>query len=88
MIRTRRAIALHYMTERARYNAAGQHVMKPYIRVADGEKLAGEAGAEHRDELIVHLLPEGARPDDHVPGDLTLGGDLDVIEALGLEGTV
>ena len=41
--RPRRAIALHYMTERARYNAAGQHPMKPYIQVADGEKLTGDA---------------------------------------------
>ena len=41
--RPRRAIALHYMTEGARYNAAGQHPMKPYIKVADGEKLTGDA---------------------------------------------
>jgi len=37
----RRAIALHYMTERTVYDESGEHVMKPYIHVADGEHLDG-----------------------------------------------
>ncbi len=41
--RPRRAIALHYMTEKCRYAAAGHHPMKPYIHVADGEMLQGDA---------------------------------------------
>jgi ectoine hydroxylase-related dioxygenase (phytanoyl-CoA dioxygenase family) len=40
--RPRRAIALHYMTQETRYVAAGDHVMKQFVTVADGEKLAGE----------------------------------------------
>ena len=39
--RPRRAIALHYMTERTRYVASGQHVMKPYVDVDDGAVLSG-----------------------------------------------
>ena len=41
--RPRRAIALHYMTERCLYDASGGHPMKPFIHVADGEMLQGEA---------------------------------------------
>ena len=41
--RPRRAIALHYMTERCRYAASGHHPMKPYIKVADGEMMQGDA---------------------------------------------
>lgn len=41
--RPRRAIALHYMTDQTRYRAAGYHLMKPYIKVADGEPLIGDA---------------------------------------------
>lgn len=40
--RPRRAIALHYMTQDARYVASGEHVMKKYVEVADGELLRGE----------------------------------------------
>ncbi|HLJ54468.1 MAG TPA: phytanoyl-CoA dioxygenase family protein [Chthonomonadaceae bacterium] len=40
--RPRRAIALHYMTQETRYNAAGNHVMKQFVTAADGEILAGE----------------------------------------------
>lgn len=40
--RPRRAIALHYMTQDTRYVASGQHVMKPFVEVADGELMRGE----------------------------------------------
>jgi ectoine hydroxylase-related dioxygenase (phytanoyl-CoA dioxygenase family) len=40
--RPRRAIALHYMTQDTRYVASGNHVMKPYVEVADGDVLQGE----------------------------------------------
>jgi phytanoyl-CoA hydroxylase len=39
--RHRRAIALHYMTEQTRYVAAGDHLMKRFVEVADGEVLRG-----------------------------------------------
>src|SRR6185437_11619408 len=39
--RHRRAIALHYMTEETRYVAAGDHLMKRFVEVADGEVLQG-----------------------------------------------
>lgn len=41
--RPRRAIALHYMTGDTRYVASGQHVMKEYVTVADGDKMQGDA---------------------------------------------
>ena len=41
--RPRRAIALHYMTQDARFVAAGQHPMKPYVEVNDGELMRGKA---------------------------------------------
>lgn len=41
--RPRRAIALHYMSEETRYVASGNHVMKPFVEVADGEKMRGKA---------------------------------------------
>ncbi|MGC8780788.1 MAG: phytanoyl-CoA dioxygenase family protein [Anaerolineae bacterium] len=41
--RPRRAIAIHYMTEQTIYDARGNHPMKPFIGVADGEKIVGEA---------------------------------------------
>lgn len=41
--RPRRAIAIHYMTEATRYDAGGNHPMKPFITVADGERLVGDA---------------------------------------------
>lgn len=40
--RNRRAIALHYMTEETHYVASGDHPMKPFVTVADGELLQGE----------------------------------------------
>jgi len=40
--RPRRAIALHYMTQDTRYVAAGNHPMKPFVEVADGELMKGE----------------------------------------------
>lgn len=39
--RPRRAIALHYMTQETEYVASGEHVMKPYVDVDDGELLKG-----------------------------------------------
>jgi phytanoyl-CoA hydroxylase len=39
--RPRRAIALHYMTQDTVYVAAGNHIMKPFVEVADGQKLEG-----------------------------------------------
>ena len=40
--RPRRAIALHYMTQETRYVAGGEHVMKAYVEVSDGELLQGQ----------------------------------------------
>jgi len=40
--RPRRAVALHYMTQDARFVAAGNHVMKSYVEVADGELMKGK----------------------------------------------
>jgi phytanoyl-CoA hydroxylase len=40
--RPRRAIALHYMTDATRYLASGNHPMKPFVEIADGEVLRGE----------------------------------------------
>jgi ectoine hydroxylase-related dioxygenase (phytanoyl-CoA dioxygenase family) len=41
--RERRAIAIHYMTQDTRFVASGNHVMKPFVEVADGEKVVGKA---------------------------------------------
>ena len=41
--RPRRAIALHYMTGETRFVASGEHVMKPYVQVANDEILSGDA---------------------------------------------
>jgi hypothetical protein len=38
----RRAIAIHYMLENTRYVASGEHPMKPFVEVGDGEVLVGE----------------------------------------------
>jgi len=38
----RRAIAVHYMTGETLYDASGTHVMKPFVTVSDGDKLAGD----------------------------------------------
>lgn len=40
--RPRRAIAVHYMTEETRYDQSGNHIMKPFVEVAAGEKLEGK----------------------------------------------
>ena len=39
--RPRRAIALHYMTNETYYVASGEHVMKEFVEVEDGEHLRG-----------------------------------------------
>ena len=39
--RPRRAIALHFMTERALHNGAGGHAMKHFVEAAPGEKVVG-----------------------------------------------
>lgn len=41
--RPRRAIAIHLMTEQTTYDASGDHIMKPYITVQDGQVLKGDA---------------------------------------------
>lgn len=41
--RPRRAIALHYMTDQTRYVAGGNHCMKQFVQVNDGEVMKGEA---------------------------------------------
>jgi len=40
--RPRRAIGVHYMTERTTNYAQGDHLMAKWITVGDGEKMAGE----------------------------------------------
>ena len=40
--RPRRAIAIHYMTQDTYYDASGNHVMKEFVTVEDGEILRGE----------------------------------------------
>jgi phytanoyl-CoA hydroxylase len=40
--RPRRAIALHYLNEQIHYSAAGGHLMKKFVTVADGEVLRGD----------------------------------------------
>lgn len=42
--RPRRAIAIHYMTGQARFDAQGQHLMKQFVELEDGEPMA-KAGA-------------------------------------------
>jgi phytanoyl-CoA hydroxylase len=41
--RPRRAIAIHFMTERTTFDASGEHIMKKFITVPDGARLTGEA---------------------------------------------
>ncbi len=41
--RPRRAIAIHYMNEQTTYDANGNHPMKPFISVADGATVTGDA---------------------------------------------
>ncbi len=40
--RPRRAIALHFMTNETRFVASGDHCMKPFVEVADGEVMRGK----------------------------------------------
>ncbi|MCA1595527.1 MAG: phytanoyl-CoA dioxygenase family protein, partial [Chloroflexi bacterium] len=40
--RPRRAIALHYMTNETRYVASGDHVMKQFVSLSDGEMMQGD----------------------------------------------
>ncbi len=40
--RPRRAIALHYMTGETRYVAAGDHLLKSFVTVADGAPMTGD----------------------------------------------
>jgi len=40
--RPRRAIAIHYMTDETRYVASGNHPMKPFVEVQDGEVMRGQ----------------------------------------------
>ncbi len=42
--RPRRAIAIHYMTGEARFEASGEHAMKEFVELEDGAPMAG-AGA-------------------------------------------
>jgi phytanoyl-CoA hydroxylase len=41
--RPRRAIAIHYMTEKVTYDPSGEHPMKAYVSVQPGAMLEGEA---------------------------------------------
>lgn len=41
--RPRRAIAIHFMTERTTFDASGEHIMKQFITVPDGAPLTGDA---------------------------------------------
>ena len=40
--RPRRAIALHFMTDETRFVQSGEHVMKPFVHVLDGEVMSGD----------------------------------------------
>ena len=40
--RPRRAIALHFMTERTRFDASKDHLMKPFVESRDGETVQGK----------------------------------------------
>jgi phytanoyl-CoA hydroxylase len=40
--RPRRAIGIHFMTERTTYDAGGEHLMQPFISVPHGAPLEGE----------------------------------------------
>ncbi len=61
--RPRRAIAIHYMTGEAHYDASGDHLMKKFVEVEDGEPMA-EAGP-HFPTVCVDGEPVG------VPARLT-----------------
>lgn len=40
--RPRRAIAIHFMTDKTTFDARGEHIMKPFITVQDGAQLRGD----------------------------------------------
>jgi ectoine hydroxylase-related dioxygenase (phytanoyl-CoA dioxygenase family) len=40
--RSRRAIALHFMTDKTRYVASGKHTMKQFVEVEDGQVMKGK----------------------------------------------
>ena len=40
--RPRRALAIHFMTNETRFVASGNHPMKPFVEVADGEVMRGD----------------------------------------------
>ncbi len=56
--RPRRAIAIHYMTGESRFVASGQHLMKQFVTLEDGEPMA-EAG-EHFPAVCRDGEPVGA----------------------------
>lgn len=66
--RQRRAIAVHYMPETTRYVAANDHVMKPYITVADGQPMAGP--------VFPRVYPVGAAEPDAAPAETALAGSV------------
>jgi len=41
--RPRRAIAIHFMTDRTTFDVSGEHIMKKFISVPNGAKLTGDA---------------------------------------------
>lgn len=41
--RPRRAVAIHYMTEKTIYDARGVHPMKPFVKVTEGARLEGDS---------------------------------------------
>jgi len=41
--RPRRAIGIHFMTEKTTYDASGDHLMKPFISVQGDAPLTGDA---------------------------------------------
>lgn len=58
--RPRRAIALHYMSDETRYVASGEHVMKPFVEVKDGEMMQGK--------YFPRVYPVGAIQAKHAGG--------------------
>ncbi len=56
--RPRRAIAIHYMTGEARYDASGAHIMKQFVDMPDGAPMS-EAGG-HFPEVCRDGEPTGA----------------------------
>ena len=65
-VRPRRAIAIHYMTGESVFDASGDHLMKQFVEVADGEPMS-RAGihfpkvCENGNPLRVPNVPSGNR---------------------------